>query len=115
MKAAPYITSWERMGREEGLKIGLEQGLSQGRQEGRQEGLSQGREEGRQEGREEGREEGSKAMQESIIAILEERFEKVPMTVRKTITSQKDLLALQKWLRLAVKVDCLEDFKIKAK
>ena len=39
----PYITSMERLAREEGLEQGLEQGLQKGRQEGRQEGILAGK------------------------------------------------------------------------
>jgi hypothetical protein len=46
----PYITSVERLGREEGRQEGLQEGL----QEGRREGLQEGRREGLQEGRREG-------------------------------------------------------------
>ncbi len=38
----PYITSVERIGREEGRKEGLEEGRQKGRQEGRHEGLREG-------------------------------------------------------------------------
>ena len=38
----PYITSIERMGRQEGLEQGRQEGLEQGLEQGRQEGLEQG-------------------------------------------------------------------------
>jgi len=42
----PYVTSIERIGREEGLQRGLKQGREQGREEGRAAGLEQGLEQG---------------------------------------------------------------------
>ena len=42
----PFITSFERIGIEQGLEQGLERGRQQGRQEGRQEGIQKGRQEG---------------------------------------------------------------------
>ncbi|MDR1284431.1 MAG: DUF4351 domain-containing protein [Opitutaceae bacterium] len=41
-KTMPYITSIERLGREDGLKEGLEKGWQKGRQEGWQEGRQEG-------------------------------------------------------------------------
>jgi flagellar biosynthesis/type III secretory pathway protein FliH len=38
----PYVTSVERIGREEGLKDGLQQGLKDGLQQGLKDGLQQG-------------------------------------------------------------------------
>ena len=45
-KSMPFITSFERIGIEQGLEQGLERGRQQGRQEGRQEGIQKGRQEG---------------------------------------------------------------------
>ncbi|MEI6046586.1 MAG: DUF4351 domain-containing protein [Chloroflexota bacterium] len=42
----PYVSSIERLGREDGLKEGLEKGRQEGKQEGRQEGKQEGRQEG---------------------------------------------------------------------
>lgn len=44
--AMPYVTSIERLGREDGLKEGLKEGLKKGRREGLLEGLKEGRLEG---------------------------------------------------------------------
>ena len=41
-----YVTSIERISREEGLEQGLEQGREEGLEQGREEGLEQGRDEG---------------------------------------------------------------------
>ncbi|HMV46414.1 MAG TPA: DUF4351 domain-containing protein [Blastocatellia bacterium] len=38
-KKVPYVTSWERMAKEEGLQAGLQAGLQEGLQEGLQKGL----------------------------------------------------------------------------
>ena len=50
----PYVTSAERIGREDGLKQGLQQGLQEGLQQGLQEGLQQGLQEGLQQGLQQG-------------------------------------------------------------
>jgi hypothetical protein len=62
-KHMPYVTSIERLAKEEGRK--------QGWQEGREEGREVGREEGREEGRKRGREEGLKR---GIRTMLGSRF-----------------------------------------
>ena len=69
-----YITSIERIAREEGRVEGREEGREEGRVEGREEG----REEGRVEGRVEGREEGAARL---LLRLLEHRFGKLPETV----------------------------------
>ena len=42
----PYITSVERLAKEEGLEEGLEKGREEGLEKGREEGLAKGREQG---------------------------------------------------------------------
>ncbi|HEY8284646.1 MAG TPA: hypothetical protein VIJ28_09705 [Chloroflexota bacterium] len=37
----PYVTSWERMSRAEGLEQGLEQGREEGREEGKRQAIRQ--------------------------------------------------------------------------
>lgn len=49
-RGMPYITSIERLARQEGIAEGLEIGRQEGRQEGRHEGRQEGRQEGRREG-----------------------------------------------------------------
>jgi flagellar biosynthesis/type III secretory pathway protein FliH len=57
-KQMPYVTSVERLAKEEGRAEGRQEGRAEGRQEGRAEGRQEGRAEGRQEGRQQGRREG---------------------------------------------------------
>lgn len=83
-RAMPYITSIERMGREEG------------------------RQEGRQEGRELGRVE---ALRENILDLIEARFGPAPASIRERITAAKDPTVLKAWHRLAVTCPALRDFE----
>ena len=46
----PYITSVERLAKEEGLEEGLEKGREQGLEEGLEKGLEEGLEKGREQG-----------------------------------------------------------------
>ncbi len=70
----PYVTSIERMGREEGLLEGIQKGLL--------EGIQKGRQEGRQEGRREGRHRG---LQEALLRQSERRFGTLPTAFRQQI------------------------------
>ncbi|MFM7584357.1 MAG: DUF4351 domain-containing protein [Caldilinea sp.] len=65
-----YVTSIERIAREEGRK--------EGREEGREKCREEGREKGREEGREEGRKEGATYM---LLRLLEHRFGELPEAV----------------------------------
>jgi hypothetical protein len=78
----PYISSFQRLGREEGRLEGRQEGREEGRQEGRQEGREEGRMQGRKEGREEGREEGrTQGRQEMLRDMLVKRFGTLPSAV----------------------------------
>ncbi len=69
--------------RQEGLVQGLEQGLEQGL-------LQNGR--------------------ESVLEILEIRFERIPATLTEQIRAFDDVAALKRLHRLALQVDSLETF-----
>jgi len=45
-KQMPYVTSFERLGMERGMKQGIERGVKQGKAQGRREGEAVGRREG---------------------------------------------------------------------
>lgn len=66
----PYVTSIERLAKEEGRSEGWNQGREEGREEGRQEG--------RQEGREEGR-------AEIVLRLLRRRWEPLPAGMEERI------------------------------
>ena len=86
-KHMPYITSIERMGREEGLQ----QGLAQGRQEGRQEGFVAAR-------------------QKAVLDALEIRFGEVADAVRQRIESVQDEARLRALLKSAIQAGSIEEF-----
>jgi flagellar biosynthesis/type III secretory pathway protein FliH len=80
-KVMPYVTTIERLGREEGLKQGREEGLKQGLQLGRQE-----------------------ALREDILEIVKARFGEVPYELRETIQRLESEAELKKLLRQAAVV-----------
>jgi len=90
-KKMRYITSVERIGREEGLQQGIQQGIQQGLQQGLQQGVQQGREEGKREGLLEAIEmglslkfgdEGEKLLPAICAIQNSERLEKIKNAVR---------------------------------
>ena len=87
-RAMPYITSIERMGREEG------------RQLGRQEGCREGREIGRIE-----------TLRENILDVIEARFGPAPAPVRERINATIDRDRLKMWLKAAVTCATLHQFE----
>ena len=87
----PHITSFERLGRQEGLQ--------QGRQEGLQEGLQQGQQQGRQEGR-----------QEAILDLLSVRFGDVPVPVVERVKALHEEAVLRRLLREAALLPSLAAF-----
>jgi predicted transposase YdaD len=82
-KRMPYVTSIERLGREEG------------------------RREGRREGRQEGRQ---TALQESILELLETRFGALPPGMRELVEAAKGEAQLKRLLCQAALVSSLEEF-----
>jgi hypothetical protein len=90
----PYVTSFERLAREEG------------RQEGRQEGHQEGRREGRREGREEGVAEGFQA---AVLEFLELKFKKVGAKQSRKVRSVRDVQRLQAILRAAKDAETLDE------
>jgi hypothetical protein len=86
-KHMPYITSIERLGREEGLQ----QGLEQGRQEGRQEGFLAAR-------------------QKAVLDALEIRFGQVSDPIREQIEAIQDEARLRSLLKSAIQTGSIEEF-----
>jgi hypothetical protein len=82
-KSMAYVTSNERMARQEGLQAGL--------QEGRQEGRQQ-------------------AKRESLLRVLEARFGEVPYTLRERVGAVEDDALLSQWLTHAATAPSLEAF-----
>ena len=95
-RAMPYITSIERMGREEGLQ----QGREEGREEGRAEGLERGRGMGRIE-----------TLREIILDTIETRFGPPPVDLRTRINGAAEVNCLKSWHRLAVACASLPEFE----
>ena len=94
------VTSW------------MEEGLRRGRREGRQEGRREGKREGMREGKREGIQEGQlRAARDAIAEILQARFKKVPLPVRKILKEIEDSKHLKMLLRQAATVPTLGDFQ----
>jgi hypothetical protein len=94
----PYVTSIERLAREEG------------RQEGRLRGHKTGRQEGRQEGHKTGRKEGLAAgYQAAILELLKLKFKKVGAKHSRKVRSVRELPRLQVLLRAASDADSLAE------
>ena len=67
-------------------------------EEGYEKGLERGRTEGKAEGR-----------AEAILNLLED-LGAVPTNVEQTICAEKDMDILKKWIKLAARVDSVEEF-----
>ncbi|RKY63746.1 MAG: hypothetical protein DRP99_03490, partial [Candidatus Latescibacterota bacterium] len=87
VKAMPYVTSWERIAMEKGMKKGMEKGMEKG-------SLEEAR--------------------EMVLEALEERFGVVPPDLEEVIRGREDRDVLRKWLRLAIRVGNLEEFRKEA-
>jgi hypothetical protein len=78
----------------------------------REEAREEGREEGIAEGREEGKEQGERVKaRQAVLRVLELRFKSIPMSIRKSIESYTDLIALDSLLQAAVECQSVEQFK----
>lgn len=66
----------------------------------------------REEAREEGKEEGERTKaQQSVLRVLEFRFKKIAPSVRKSVESYTDLIALDSLLQTAVECQSVKEFK----
>jgi hypothetical protein len=82
-KRMAYVTSIERLGRQEGLAEGHQKGLARGRQS---------------------------ALRESVLELLEVRFGKIPPAARKKVESISDEVALKRLHREAALASSLKSF-----
>ncbi|MGK7878176.1 MAG: transposase, partial [Xenococcaceae cyanobacterium] len=80
----PYITSIERLGIQRGIQQGMEQGIQRG---------------------------SLQTARESVIEVLETRFEEVPSKLRDRLNSINDLALLKQLLKQAITIPSPEEFK----
>ncbi|MCI5157731.1 MAG: transposase [Candidatus Electrothrix sp. AUS1_2] len=96
-RTMPYISTTERMAREEGLLKGIRQGIQQG--------ISEGIEQGRARGQLE-------KAQEDVLEVLEVRFGYVPFSVKEEVVCCNDLNRLNKALRHALLIASADEFEL---
>jgi len=96
-RTMPYISSTERIAREEGMLQGIQQGI----QKGINEGIEQGRTRGQLE-----------KAQEDILEVLEVRFADVPFTLKEEIICCNDLNRLNKAHRHALLITSVDEFEL---
>jgi flagellar biosynthesis/type III secretory pathway protein FliH len=92
----PYISTYDRLVRAEGL----EEGLLLGRQEGLQKGLQKGRQEGRQE-----------MLRETIFEALLERFGGASEAIRPRLEAVEDEVVLRQLAKRVWKVGSVAEFE----
>ncbi len=85
----PYITSTERLAREEGIYLGIEQGIGQGETQGQ-----------------------IKEARKAVLKALEVRFEKIPDSIRQQILFCDDLHKLEDLLTNAIVIASVSDFEM---
>ena len=98
-KAMPYVTSIERMAKQEGLEEGWQKGQQEGWQKGQQEGWQKGRQEGELEGQQKGQ---ITSLQAAIVEVLQTRFGVIPDSLRKSVQQIREVGALTGHLQRAV-------------
>jgi flagellar biosynthesis/type III secretory pathway protein FliH len=96
-RTMPYISSTERIAREEGLLQGMQQGI----QKGITEGIEQGRTRGQLE-----------KAQEAVLEVLEVRFGDVAFSVKEAIICCNDLSRLNKAHRHALLIASVDEFEL---
>ena len=99
-----YMTSltYVREIYEDGKEDGIAEGKTIGIAEGKKVGIAEGKKVGIAEGKTIG-------TAESILELLSDKGE-IPEEIRETISGEKDLERLKNWLKLAVKVESVEEF-----
>ena len=95
----PYISTYDRLVREEGWEKGLEKGLEKGREEGWEKGLEKGREAGRLH-----------ALREVVMEQLVQRFGTIHDDVRERIQGIEDEVRLRSLVKAAFVSPSLESF-----
>lgn len=88
-RTMPYISTTERMAREEGLLQGISEGIEQGRTRGQLE-----------------------KAQEDVLEILEVRFGHVPFALKEEVICCNDLSRLNKALRHALLIAAVDEFEL---
>jgi hypothetical protein len=100
----PYVTSIERMAREDGKAEGFRERQEKGRQEGEQKG--------RQEGEAKGRQEGMRAMALTALEVgLRSRFSGAGLALLPRLQGIQELTILNQLLELLWQGSTLEDFQ----
>ena len=94
MTSLTYVREIYEDGKEDGIAEGKRVGLA----EGKTIGLAEGKKVGIAEGK-----------ADSILELLSDKGE-IPEEIRETISGEKDLERLKNWLKLAVKVESVEEF-----
>ena len=97
----PYVTSVERLARQEGLQEGRQEGLQEGRQEGLQEG--------RQEGRQEGILQGAKDLLRQSLEVL---FGEVPTSLLEQIQQCQDVDVLRAFHKQVLTAGSLNELQL---
>jgi flagellar biosynthesis/type III secretory pathway protein FliH len=95
-----YVTSFEQMAIEKGMKQGMKQGVQQGLQQGLQQGVQQGLQQGMQQG-----------VRDAVVKVLRVRFKRVPKLLLKKINLLQDPEKLSQLLEEAVLVKSLAEFE----
>ncbi len=93
-RGMPYVTSVERLAREEGLQEGLQKGLRRGLRKGLRKGLHRGVAEG---------------LQIAILELLELKFKKVAAKHARKVRSVREVERLQAVLRAVSEASTLDE------
>ncbi len=104
-RTMPYISSTERIAKEEGMLQGIRQGIQQGISEGMERGISEGIEQGRTRGQLE-------KAQEAVLEVLEVRFGDVSFAVKEEIICCNDLSKMNKAHRQALLIASVDAFEL---
>ena len=105
----PYITSTERLAREEGIHLGIEQGIVQGIVQGVEQGVELGIKQGVEQGKNKGQIINAQAY---ILKVLEIRFNTVPEILRQQILFCGDLNKLDELLQNALIAASLSELEL---
>ncbi len=101
----PYVTSIERMAKQEGLEEGWQKGQQEGWQKGQQEGWQKGQQEGWQKGQ-------IRSLQSAILRVLQARFTAIPDSLRAALQQTQDAGTLDNYLQQAAICPDIGSFKL---
>src|SRR5699024_5399665 len=99
-KHMQYVTSFERLAREEGVQQGMEEGMQQGIQQGMQQGMQEGMQQGLQQGLQQGQ-------TELLMRQLTHRFGPLPVEVRQRL-AQASVEDIDTWADRVLDADSLD-------